>query len=108
MNERDPPIDLAPDQWRIVLDILSRHAPARPVWAFGSRAKGGAKPHSDLDLAIITDQPLTLAMQAALADAFAESDLPWRVDIIDWSTASDPVKAVIARDRVVLTEGADA
>jgi type I restriction enzyme S subunit len=105
MAEDPPPIDLAPEHWRLVRDILSRHAPDYPVWAFGSRARGGAKPYSDLDLAIITGEPLALATQAALADAFSESDLPWRVDIIDWSSIGEAFKEIIARDRVVLSDG---
>ena len=35
--------------------------PNRKVWAFGSRATGTTKPFSDLDLAILGDQPLCLA-----------------------------------------------
>ena len=95
-------IDIAPDHLRIVTDILSRHVPRHPVWAFGSRATGTAKPYSDLDLAIITDRPLPLSTQAALANAFSESDLPWSVDVVDWSTTSDAFRKIIARDKVVL------
>lgn len=60
-----PVLDIAPEHLRIVRSILARHAPGYPVWAFGSRARGEAKPYSDLDLAIITDQPLPLVVQAA-------------------------------------------
>jgi predicted nucleotidyltransferase len=45
--------------------------PQFEVWAFGSRAKcgrGAAKPYSDLDLAVITDQPLPLKTSANLSD----------------------------------------
>jgi len=99
---RRPTIDIAPDHLRIVMDILRNQVPGLTVWAFGSRATGDAKPYSDLDLVIIGDTPLPLATWAALADAFSESDLPWRVDIIDWSTTSDAFRDIIARDKVVL------
>ena len=99
---RPQTIDIAPDCLRIVTDILRRHVPEHQVWAFGSRATGKAKPYSDLDLAIITDTPLPLAILAALAEAFSESDLPWRVDLVDWSTTSEPFRKIIERDRVVL------
>ena len=95
-------IDIDADHLRIVLEILHRLAPQYPVWAFGSRATGKAKPYSDLDLAIITDQPLPLNRQAALAEAFSESDLPWRVDVVDWAAASEAFRNIIARDKVVL------
>jgi type I restriction enzyme S subunit len=95
-------IDVAPGHLQIVSDIVQRHVPSHAVWAFGSRATGNAKPYSDLDLAIITDRPLPLATLAALAEAFSESDLPWRVDVIDWATTGEAFRAIIARDKVVL------
>ncbi|MCE4363935.1 restriction endonuclease subunit S [Xanthomonas hortorum] len=97
-----PNIDIRPDHWQIVRDILRKHVPQYAVWAFGSRAKWLAKQYSDLDLAIITDQPLSLAVSAALADDFAESDLPWKVDIVDWAATSEAFRQIIKRDRVVV------
>ena len=97
-----PPIDVRPDLWRIVSSILQKHVPQYEVWAFGSRAKWTAKPYSDLDLAVITAQPLTLDVSAALADAFAESDLPWRVDVVDWASTSESFRQIIERDKVVV------
>lgn len=97
-----PPVDVRPDLWGIVRDILRHHAPQHEVWAFGSRVKGTAKPHSDLDLVIVSDVPMTLHQSAALTDAFAESDLPWRVDVVDWATTSDVFRDIIAGDKVVV------
>lgn len=97
-----PPIDVRADHWEIVRRILQRHVPRYEVWAFGSRAKWTAKPYSDLDLAVITDQPLSLAVSAALVDDFSESDLPWRVDVVDWATTSESFRKIIERDKVVL------
>jgi hypothetical protein len=34
-----PPIDISPEDWRIVRDILRKHVPDHEDWAFGSRAK---------------------------------------------------------------------
>jgi type I restriction enzyme S subunit len=93
-------IDL--EQLRLVRGILARYVPGRAVWAFGSRAKGKAKPYSDLDLAIITDEPLPLSTRALLAEAFSESDLPWRVDLVDWATTGEAFRAIIERDKVAL------
>lgn len=95
-------MDVRPDLWDIVRDLLQAHVPQYEVWAFGSRAKGTAKPYSDLDLAVITDQPLSLAVNAALSDAFGESDLPWRVDVVDWATTSESFRKIIERDRVLI------
>jgi len=97
-----PPIDIQPAHWEIVQDILHRHAPGYEVWAFGSRARGQAKRYSDLDLAVVGAEPLPLSVRTALNEAFSESDLPWRVDVVDWTTTSPSFQAIIARDRVLL------
>jgi len=97
-----PPIDIRPDHWAIVHDILQRHVPQYEVWAFGSRAKGTARRYSDLDLAVITGTPLPWPVSAALADDFSESDLPWRVDIVDWATTSEAFRNIVEQQKVVI------
>ena len=83
-------LDVEP-RWRsLVEQILLRHAP-RPcrVFAFGSRVGGRARRFSDLDLALDAGCPLALSETASLAEAFDESALPWRVDLVDLTTCSD-------------------
>jgi len=105
MSDAVPLIEIRPDHWQIVRDILRKHVAHCDVWAFGSRAKWKAKPYSDLDLAVITDKPLSLAISAGLADDFSESDLPWKVDVVDWATTSDSFRKIIERDKVVVQAG---
>lgn len=93
------------EELAIVKKILQTHIPNLEVWAFGSRVKGNAKPYSDLDLAVITKEPLSLQTHADLVDAFSESDLPWKVDIVDWALVAEPFKQVIMYQYVVLQEG---
>ena len=97
-----PRIDIRPDHWKIVRDILQKHVPQYEVWAFGSRAKWSAKDYSDLDLCVISDKPLSLSVSAALADDFSESDLPWKVDVVDWATTAESFRKIIERDKVVV------
>jgi predicted nucleotidyltransferase len=98
----EPTLDMPLEHRRIVDDILDAYASKHEVWAFGSRARGGAKPYSDLDLAVIGDAHLNIEQLAALADAFEESDLPWRVDIVDWATTDAAFRRIIERDKIVL------
>ena len=102
MNSLIPKIDIRPDHWEIVRDILHKHVPDYEVWAFGSRAKWTAKNYSDLDLAVITAKPLSLDVSANLSDDFSESDLPWKVDIVDWAATQDHFREIIKRDKVVV------
>jgi len=76
-------LDVRPDYLKIVQDILSAHVPDREVWAFGSRVTGKATETSDLDLAIIGETPLEFETLAALRDAFSESRIPYKVDVVD-------------------------
>ena len=102
MNPSQPLIDVDPDHWTIVRDILKKHIPQYEVWAFGSRATGKAKTFSDLDLAIITKHPIPLQVSADLKNAFSESDLPWKVDVVDWASTQDSFRRIIERDKVTL------
>lgn len=95
-------LQLSDSEWQHVSTILQRYLPQYEVWAFGSRVKGNAKPYSDLDLAIISDTPLPLALLAEVAEAFSESDLPWKVDLVDWPTTSERFRQVIAEQKLVL------
>jgi hypothetical protein len=45
---------------------------------------------------------LTLDEIAILTEAFRESDLPYRVDLIDWREIDDGWRRVIAAERVAL------
>jgi len=93
---------LLPGELEIVREILRRHVPGREVWAFGSRVKGKARTFSDLDLAVLGDQPLALSVRADLAEDFSESDLPFKVDIVDWATTSERFREIIRAEYVVV------
>lgn len=82
----------------IVLGIVSRLVPGVAVKAFGSRVRQGAKKWSDLDLALMTEAPIPPAVMMMLRLELSESDLPWRVDVLDWFRASESFKASIAAD----------
>ncbi|MGV0998870.1 MAG: restriction endonuclease subunit S [Fluviibacter sp.] len=102
MTVETPLIDIRPDHWEIVQGILEKHVPQYAVWAFGSRATWKAKEFSDLDLAIITEHPLTLDISASLSDDFSNSDLPYKVDVVDWASTSESFRKIIERDKVEL------
>lgn len=95
-------LDVRPDHLQIVQDILQKHVPQYEVWAFGSRAKWTAKEYSDLDLCIVSDKPLSFSLLGMLADEFSESDLPYKVDIVDWATTSPSFRKIIERDKEVV------
>lgn len=100
-----PQIVIHPDHWAIVADILQRYLPDREVWAFGSRVAGNAKTYSDLDLVIIGETPLSLSVRAALLDDFSQSDIPFKVDVLDWAVTSGGFRKIIEEEYVVVQKG---
>ena len=98
-------IDLAPEHLKTVQRILAEIVPDCEVRAFGSRATWTATEHSDLDLAIISPEPLAWVRRSRLSEAFEESDLPIRVDVVDWESLSDGFRQTIDGDCVVLQKG---
>jgi type I restriction enzyme S subunit len=85
--------------------ILREHVPALEVRAFGSRVAWNARETSDLDLALMTDTPLTVARMADLRAAFTHADLPFRVDIVDWGSTSEAFRRVVEADYAVVAGG---
>lgn len=95
-------LDIGPAERRIVIEILRRHVPDAEVLVFGSRATGKAKKFSDLDLCIKAAKALGLDLSSALAEDFAQSDLPWKVDVVDWATTSQGFRSIIEQHGVPL------
>ena len=99
-------IDLNPNHLATVERILAEHVPECEVRAFGSRATWTAKDYSDLDLAIVGAGPLGWRTFGRLKEAFEESDLPMRVDVLDWYDIAESFRKVIERNYVVVQEAA--
>ena len=79
--------------------------PECEVRAFGSRVTWTAKDYSDLDLAVVGEGPLDWRALGRLKEAFEESELPMRVDVLDWHAISESFQKVVERDYVVLRQG---
>lgn len=89
---------VADEELRIIREILARVLPQARVMIYGSRARGTHRRYSDLDLALMTERPLDLSVRAELSEAFSESDLPYRVDILDWASTSQSFRDAIQQD----------
>jgi len=87
---------MEPHHWQIVQNILSKYPYS--FYAFGSRAKGNPKKLSDLDLCFFDSIPTNTL--AHLDEDFEESDLPYKVDIVDWNKCSESFKNAIKNDLV--------
>ena len=102
MTATSQPIDINPTHLETIQRILNEHVPDCAVRAFGSRAKWNARDYSDLDLAVVGKQPLGWRVLSRLETAFKESDLPFRVDVLDWHDISENFRTLIEIECVVL------
>ncbi len=62
------------------------------VFIFGSRALGSGRKFSDIDIGIEGDQPMPSHMLMNIEEAFEESNIPYTVEVVDFSTVSDDFK----------------
>ena len=97
-------IDIKPSHFALVKQILKQYIPQCEVRVFGSRYKLNAKPHSDLDLVLIGDAKLDKIIVSRLKEAFAESDLPFRVDVLDWNAISNEFRQIIEQGYEIIQQ----
>ena len=64
-----------------------------------------ARWYCDLDLEVVTEAPLPMLNLRALKEVLSESDLPWKVGVPDWSTASPALRERIWAQCTVLQPG---
>lgn len=82
--------------------ILHKHVNNAEIRVFGSRLNENIKKYSDLDLAIVAREKITLKVMTRMKEELEESDIPFRVDIIDWHEISDDFKSIINENYEVL------
>jgi predicted nucleotidyltransferase len=95
-------INLSAHYLEKVRTILRQHVPQYEVRAFGSRVSRAAKGYSDLDLAVVASGKLNDDILRHLREAFEESDLPFRVDVLDWHDISPDFQEVIEKEYEVI------
>ena len=76
--------------------------PNRNIWAFGSRATGKHfKRFSDLDL-LIDGPQMSLLESELIKEAFDQSPLPFKVDIVELGFVTPEFQACIEHDKVLV------
>lgn len=93
-------IDLTLEQLNLIKHVLSKHlSKTAKVWIFGSRVTGKAKPYSDIDLVIDLSEPAPIELLAALTNSFIDSELPYKVDLVDWCSIDNDFRDLISQKR---------
>lgn len=94
-------LDVNPRHLSMVKEILGKLIPMKTVWVYGSRIKGTAKKSSDLDLVVFG---VNSSQFFELKEAFDESDIPFRVDLMDWNKIPESFQKNILQKYFVLQE----
>ena len=94
-------LDISPEHLKTVKTILSSYVPDCEVRAFGSRCNGTARKYSDLDLCICGKEKTEKNLLANLKDALMESDLPFRVDVLDYHTVPEHFRKNIDNGEII-------
>ena len=95
-------IDLNQKHLKTIQYILAEYIPNYEVRAYGSRVKWTAEDYSDLDLVVVGSKPLSLRQRGRLTEVFEESNLPIRVDVLDWHSISEEFRQEILKEYVVI------
>lgn len=95
-------IKLSEKELGTVKNILANHIPDSTVSVFGSRINGDVKKYSDLDLAIMNKKPLPVLTIAKLREAFSQSILPFKVDLVEMSTISESFRIIIREKHEII------
>ena len=99
-------IDVTAADRRTILSLIERYLPDTAAWIHGSRAKWTSRPQSDLDLVVFAT-PEQRGRVGALREAFEESNLPFRVDLLVWDEVPETFRRKIEAEHVVLVETRD-
>ena len=88
-------IDINPDDKEILLSLFAKYLPQTTVWAYGSRVTGHSQPWSDLDIVVFSDAKQKHQI-SLLREALEESNLSFRVDLLEWDSLPESFKTNIA------------
>ena len=100
-------LDMRPQHLALLRELLQQHLPQVEIWAYGSRVNGDGHEASDLDL--VVRQPADLKQETPqlweTKEALMESNLPIRVDIVDWARIPASFHSEIEQAYVVVQRG---
>lgn len=105
MPERSPAaLAIAPRHLAMLHEVLRAHLADVEIRAYGSRVNGESHEASDLDLvALLPERGMDAFTRLhAAREALTESNLPIRVDLLDWNSIPAAFQREIERAYVVI------
>jgi type I restriction enzyme S subunit len=95
-------LDITKEYEEELFEIITRLASNCDVLAFGSRVSGTNKKNSDLDLAFVLpdNQRMPQKQWSKIKNNFEISDIPFRVDVIDYNSCDDYFRKIIDKNNL--------
>lgn len=104
-------LHLSPEILARLKELLAEHAPELEFLAYGSRVNGGGHDGGDIDLVVRNPKSEDRTRSEARTDVedlkleLSKSDLPVRVDLLEWSFIPEAFREEISRKHAVIQEG---
>ena len=98
--QRSPNWNLTESEGRRIVEIVRRFSDAE-IWLFGSRATGRARRYSDVDICLKSFR-LPEGATANIQEGFEESDIPYIVDLSEYSQMTPAFRVEVDRDGIRL------
>lgn len=92
-------IDIEQRHLQLITQILKKYP--YDFYLFGSRVKGTAKRFSDVNLFYVEEIPIEIIYK--LEEEFEESDLPYKVDIINYHTCDTTFKKHLSSTGILMS-----
>jgi predicted nucleotidyltransferase len=74
------------------------------VMIFGSRALQKNRPYSDVDICLKASKPVPFSVLSQLSEELEDSDIPYRVDLVDFHSMSFQFKQVAMKKIINLNQ----
>ncbi|PIU55496.1 MAG: nucleotidyltransferase domain-containing protein [Deltaproteobacteria bacterium CG07_land_8_20_14_0_80_38_7] len=99
-------MDLTNKEKAIVISILRQLLPSNvEIFFFGSRIDGTSRRASDLDILLKGATQIDLGLIAMVREKMEESNLPFKVDILDYHSCSQEMLKNISSNIIKIVTG---
>ncbi len=100
-------LKLQPRYLNMLLELIRQHLPQAQIWAYGSRVTSDCHEASDLDLVArnLAEVDQSLPDLFDFQEALVQSNLPIRVDVVDWAQIPEMFQREIERGYVEIWDG---
>ena len=84
-----------------IISLVSALVPNAKIYLFGSRARKTHGPRSDIDIALDAGHELERVMVGEVRDILNASNIPYKIDVVDFYGVSDDMRQFIDKEKIV-------